>query len=544
MKRELTAQPIKLSTLLEGIADGVIVLPEFQRSFDWSDGNIKSLLATILMDWPAGSLLLMDGKPDFSLRPLEGAPTSRGDIEYVVLDGQQRLTSLFHSFRGQGDKVWILDGMRFEGSFGSATVDDIEEAIRSVDRDEWRLAYPLERQGIEGLVPLMVLKSATDYFEWRDMVVAEVPASDRKLLRVRLTNIYKELLSRVHEYTFPAVVLQAKLEVEAIARIFERINRTGLRLTTFDLMVARTYTPSWNLRDEWDSAITESPVLGGYVDDGLPVLQVLSMLLEEDIRQPAVLSTDVDEVRDNFLGSCQALASAYEWLATVCGVRSPDWVPYNVMPIVVGSLAACRSLDEMSESLERWFWLSIVTQRYDVGSSTQAAADFVALRDGSEPTYPTRHEDAVPVAKAPLLEATRRRMGPFWRGFACAMGQGTVLDPLTGESLVDSSLGVLLPRTSIRPVFPQGGAIPGRSPAHVRVLASFLSGPSSTKRLAGRPAGWAEAKLDDEALKSQLLAPSADLEALLFDSSAFLEDRLERLMDFVTGKVGMTVLTL
>lgn len=543
MRRDLGAHPIQLTTLLNGVADGGVLLPEFQRSFDWTDANVKSLLATVLKGWPAGSLLLMDGAPDFALRPLEGAPPRSGDVEYVVLDGQQRLTSLFHALRGFGDQVWVLDASALGASVRDVSVDELEEAIQPVERGDWESDYPLRRQAEKKLVPLGTLASPTDYFDWRDAAVDEVPAEERRSLRAHLTDTYKALLSRVHDYAFPAVVLQAKLEVEAIARIFERINRTGLRLTTFDLMVARTYTPSWNLRDEWESALVDYPLLGDFMDDGLGALQVVSLLEAEDIRQPAVLQTTPEQVRAQFRDACESLAEGYEWLVTQCGVRRPEWVPYNVMPVVLGALSAIGLLSTNSERLERWFWVSVLSQRYDTGSSTQATTDFAAIRDGAEPSYPNLKDGVLTVAGHPLAESTRRKMGPFWRGFSCAMAQGDAIDPLTGESLVSDDSDLLKDRAVLRSVFPKTGAIPGRSPVHLLVLGNFLSSKPTAKTLAGQPSAWAHSDLDEAALGSQLMPAGDQLESLLLDSSAFIANRLDRLRAFVSDQTGVTVVT-
>ncbi|MCP4307589.1 MAG: DUF262 domain-containing protein, partial [bacterium] len=464
-------------------------------------------------------------------------------VDYVVLDGQQRLTSLFHALRGYGDEAWILDSSELAHPASSSSVDQIEEAVKPIGRSEWDTEYPLIRQGEEMLIPLVTLASPTEYFEWRDAVVEAAPSGGHKPLRVHLTETCKSLLSRVHDYSFPAVILQAGLEIEAIARIFERINRTGLRLTTFDLMVARTYTTKWNLRDEWENALTDLPLLGDFMDDGLAALQVVSLLEQEDIRQPAVLKSTPEQVRAEFRNSCEALAAAYEWLIHRCGVRRPEWIPYNVMPIVIGALAARGLLETRTEELESWFWLSVMSQRFDVGSSTQAAADFKSIRDANSVDYPGMREGTLTVAANPLVDGTRRKMGPFWRGFSCAIGHGPVLDPLTGQSLVNDQVGLLADRTDLRSIFPSSAAVAGRSPVHLLVLGNFLATRSTSKLLAGKPAKWTGAQLHEEGLTSQLLPPSSELDGLLLDSSALIADRLERLRRFVSERAGVTVLT-
>ncbi len=540
MTRDLGAHPIALSRLLDGISEGAVLLPEFQRDFDWTDNNVKSLLATVLMSWPSGSLLLMSGKPDFALRPLEGAPPLGIKVDYVVLDGQQRLTSLFHAFRGSGEAVWVINASRLTGSVSDVTVDDLEETIRPIPRADWDANYSLRRQATDMLVPLGGLASPSDYFEWRDDVVDEAPAQERKELRRRLTSLYKDLLSRVHEYSFPAVVLQSQLPVEAIARIFERINRTGLRLTTFDLMVARTYRPDWNLRDAWHGAKNHEPLLDAFLEDGLQALQVVALTRVKDIRQAAVLKLDVDVVRGEFPQACRALGLAYQWLTDHCGVREAGWVPYNVLPVVVGALI--RELGDINDAaLERWFWLSVLTQRFDVASSTVASSDFAVLKDRREVASASLVEGKLQVSKLALLEATKRTNGAFWRGFACSLAAGRLEDPLSGQSLIDESSGLLVARTGLASVFERGAAVGGRPSYHLRVLGHFIGTASTVREISGSLSRWLDSLLLPEALQSQLLPSSEELRAIKGDPDAFLEWRIARWLSFVTERTGFQV---
>lgn len=542
MKRDLGAHPIQLTRLLDGVTEGAVALPEFQRDYDWNSNDVRSLLATVLMGWPSGSLLLMGGAPDFALRSLEGAPAKSRHIEYVVLDGQQRLTALFHALRGFGDQSWILHTRALPSRLADVTVDDIEEALEPIERADWDLDYPLARQAREGLIPLGTLTSPTDYFDWRDSVVEAESAPGRsRELRVQLTNVYKELLGRVHDYAYPAVVLQPQLEVEAIARIFERINRTGLRLTTFDLMVARTYTPTWNLRDEWEAAVEMWPLLGDFMSDGLMALQIVALRDRRDIRQPAVLKVSPDTVHAEFAAACEGLASALGWLVTSCGVRKAEWLPYGVMPVVLGALAVEAPLVDSSASLRRWFWLSVMTQRYDVASSTQAATDYGALLEGMTPHFASLANGEVTVAAAPLLDATRRKAGAFWRGFLCAVASGDLSDPVTSESLVESESGLLGRRGGTASIFARSGAIPGRSPAHLLVLGLFAGSPGTRRKLSGNIAEWTEAPLSEDALASQLLPNPHELRRLVLNPPELVRARLSLLCDFVSENTGVEV---
>src|SRR5690606_30408401 len=75
-----------------------IELPDFQRGWVWDDDHIRSLLASIARKFPVGAVMLLEtgGEVRFKMRPVEGVQTSAsGDaVEKLILDGQQRLTSL------------------------------------------------------------------------------------------------------------------------------------------------------------------------------------------------------------------------------------------------------------------------------------------------------------------------------------------------------------------------------------------------------------------------------------------------------------------
>ena len=92
-----------LKTLLQSCEHGTLQLPDFQRSWVWEEDRIKSLIASVSRGFPMGALMALDSRADgatvFARRPIEGAPTAAATVnpEQLLLDGQQRMTSLFQS---------------------------------------------------------------------------------------------------------------------------------------------------------------------------------------------------------------------------------------------------------------------------------------------------------------------------------------------------------------------------------------------------------------------------------------------------------------
>src|SRR2546421_3129380 len=91
----------QIQDILRGIREGKTQLPDFQRGWVWDDEHIRSLLASVSMSYPIGAVMVLQtGNPDvrFKPRPVEGVSLAQpAEPERLVLDGQQRLTSLFQA---------------------------------------------------------------------------------------------------------------------------------------------------------------------------------------------------------------------------------------------------------------------------------------------------------------------------------------------------------------------------------------------------------------------------------------------------------------
>lgn len=102
-----TAIPVALKTLLDRVETGKIQLPDFQRGWVWDDYRIRSLLVSISRGFPVGAVMTLDAGGDirFRSRLVEGAAFKDGvqqPVEQYLLDGQQRLTSLYQAMRHAG----------------------------------------------------------------------------------------------------------------------------------------------------------------------------------------------------------------------------------------------------------------------------------------------------------------------------------------------------------------------------------------------------------------------------------------------------------
>jgi hypothetical protein len=157
--------PRSLKDLLREIHNRTTVLPDFQRDFVWEPGATQELIVSIANNYPAGSILrVRDVKRSFAAREFEGAPSlNGGKYTFLVLDGQQRLTSLYQAFYGVGEHRYYLNiKLLLEDA-------DFEDAIFHVRATtKWVVAREnFALQAEELLLPLDVLKDgAGGFLQW------------------------------------------------------------------------------------------------------------------------------------------------------------------------------------------------------------------------------------------------------------------------------------------------------------------------------------------------------------------------------------------
>ena len=138
--------PVSLKELLDNVDSGKIQLPDFQRGWVWDDDRIRGLLASVSRGFPVGAIMTLEAGGEIRLksRMIEGAERKAGNRpDAFLLDGQQRLTSLYqslwhenavdtHDNRGRRIRRWYYIDML--GAMDQTV--DREDAIVSVPEDK------------------------------------------------------------------------------------------------------------------------------------------------------------------------------------------------------------------------------------------------------------------------------------------------------------------------------------------------------------------------------------------------------------------------
>lgn len=378
--------PRALKDLLADVHSRTMALPDFQRDFVWEPGATQELIVSIANNYPAGSILrVRDAKRVFAAREFEGAPPLDGAKHtFLVLDGQQRLTSLYQAFYGVGEHRYFLNIRKLiDGA-------DFEEAIFNVRATtKWAKAredFALQAQ--ELLLPLSVLKGgAGGFLQWILQVTNPKPAEERTQMLDALTRLNDLWIKTIDDYHFPVVTLSDKTEPDALCTIFETLNRTGVKLSVFELLTARFWPQNINLRTLWDKALIDHPVITDFGVDPYYVLQGISLASRKapSCKRSDVLNLAPADITEWWGNVVLGLSTGLKILRDDCKVMLPKWLPYQTMLAPLAAVLARTGSPKTAEAgaqrekLKRWFWCAVFGQAYESAPNSKSAKDVIEI---------------------------------------------------------------------------------------------------------------------------------------------------------------------
>ena len=381
--------PRPMLQLLAELDSGQLALPDFQRTFVWAPDETRELLVSMIRSFPAGNLLfLQGGDATFKARAAEGAPPLTGRPSHLVLDGQQRLTSLYQAIYGVGDSRFFLDlGALLAGA-------DVDQAVKVFSAER---AAPLEKIEAQARTLLMPLTAVRDFgaARWRDDVVPRRDDEDRERVRDLLRAIEYACIDPLVKYAFPVTMLPEATPLEAVCTIFETLNRTGRPLTPFELVSARAFAGGHSLYDLWNSALERHPILGDFDVKPYYLLQCIALRLGVSCKRRFVISLPADDIARGWDSAVTSMAAVLTLLRDECGVLTPKWLPYEPMLIPLATVwneveaTTGPAHGAMRSKLKRWFWCASFTGEYESSSATLAERDAPVLKSwltgGDEP---------------------------------------------------------------------------------------------------------------------------------------------------------------
>jgi len=451
---KIDPEKFPLQDLIKSVLDRAMALPEFQRDFVWKPGQIAELLRTVIRKWPAGSFLLMrlEGQtPPFELKSIEGAPkVETGSTKMVILDGQQRMTSLFQALTNRAEEVYYVEILKV---LEAGDLDD--DHLRFAKKSVFSRNYPtIKKMAEAGVIPVHMIWDDSKFDEWK----AYLPEDS---IRNQMLKLRQEKLPGLRAYDVPAVVLPGDVDFAAVAKIFETLNKTGTRLDTFDLMVARLFPKGFRLRDKWDEAKNKYPRLEAFRAEGIDVLRLIALREHlagstpkvKGVRQSDVLYLPAHVVTSNWEAAVEAFHRAIEFIETNIGAKYEGLVPSWTMalPLADAMWDPGANRAGWKEDLKRWAWITALGNFYAQGANTQAVADAKRLRAWyHDPAKQPESIESFRFDPATLIDV-RRRNESVLRGLLCMLVSLDARDWLQADHRIRDEVAPL----EIHHIFPE-----------------------------------------------------------------------------------------
>lgn len=488
MASTFKTNPVSLEELLKNCHSGAIQLPDFQRGWVWDEDRIKGLIASISQAFPVGALMTLELGSEvadsFARRPVEGAPreAEHGKAEQLLLDGQQRMTSLYHTcLRGEPVKTvtprkrkltrWFYIDMR---AAMDASIDR-EDAIVAVPEDkivrenfarDVKIDLSTEESEYEHL--MFPVWKVFDWDSWQDGFgdywIDRGDADKRKIFR----EFKDKVLQHFKAYQVPVIALGNETTREAVCLVFEKVNTGGKALNAFELLTAMYASQGFRLRDDWHGEDggdgTEQRLQRfGSADGGKGVLarlestdflQAITLLHSKALRLEAVAAGEPEDkwpaVRANRAALLQLPLQAYKdyrgpveegFKQAVKFLRehfiyNERELPYqsqvNVLAAIFAELGKRAENIAVREKLARWYWCGVFGELYGSASESRMARDIMEvpawIEGGSTPTTVTDG-----VMRTDRLHTMRTRLSAAYKGLHALMMKEGAQDFRSGE---------------------------------------------------------------------------------------------------------------
>jgi len=371
----------KYSDLINEIQKGIIKIPKFQREFVWSIDKTAKLLDSILKGYPIGTFILWQTDERINeiknVGNLEIPDTPDGTKVQYVLDGQQRITSLFAAYLGaQIQKT------------GEKKVTDYRNIFVNLDND---------------------------ISENEDQVITAEPTGKKHLSLCDVLNFSyskaKELSDRFSEeeletidaystafktYEFSTAVLR-KEDIDSAIEVFTRINTGGQTLTLFEIMSAKTYDEPqyFDMQIKWDGFIKELKDIKYEGVSSTVILSLLSLVLSrtKECKRKVILALDKQAIIDTRDSAVSALKDSIDYFRTTYRIPVSQLLPYDSLLVPFAYffyLNKEKPKADQRKYMEEFFWRMSLSFRYSSSTESKLAQDIKRIDmilDNKRPDY-------------------------------------------------------------------------------------------------------------------------------------------------------------
>ncbi|RKQ90871.1 hypothetical protein C8N24_0686 [Solirubrobacter pauli] len=409
--------------LVEQAHVGKICLPNFQRDFVWTREEVADLVRSIARGYFIGSLLLLrcdPANPPFAPVAVRGAEPTHTPLrpEHLILDGQQRLSSLLYaltapdrSLKDSSKRRWFFLDLAL-----LADDPDDDEIVFSRTKRDLRDLDKREVQFEQRILPCTALLDTHSFYSWRDGFedwLRERHPDQLEAYRAAggARQTWTDAVGQFQRFEVPLVELPRVDEgqPDAIGRvcaIFEKLNSTGVDLSVYDLLTARLYRSGIRLHDLWDQACHDHQHLlawsGGKADQhkfGVLALRTLALLRGLDPKPRILIDLEPDQFEADWRRAAAAMDRAIELVTHVgqdgFGVFDKKWLPgFGLLPVLAALRAELESHGlgaDARRDLRQWYWCNVFTERYSSAVETKSRRDYAEMtaywfKGGPEPS--------------------------------------------------------------------------------------------------------------------------------------------------------------
>ncbi|KRF55015.1 DUF262 domain-containing protein [Priestia megaterium] len=405
-------QTESISFLIENIDKGHIVLPEFQRDFVWDIGKTYELFDSLVRDIFIGSIIY--GKPSFEItvreidkRPRRGEGSraklrttffSKQEIEHktqinnfrLVLDGQQRVTSIYRALKGK-DEIWLIIKNEEELSedvqnkeFKDRTLEEILYEFKGQE-DEERLsvklsdAYKISKSDdFESEIKVKYFDSLSFLSNYEENELINVFRKFMVTVK-KLNDLYRS--EKLLSYYL------LNMNTEKFALFFERSNSKGVRLNFIDILAAKLYK-GFNLREEIDR-LQNSYHISDFKFNREIIVRTISYIVSKgkEVDKTYILTNLNYNHFNQYWGMvCSYYKKVIDFLFNENYILSQSLMPYENMIIPLITFLHELEGNDFSQMNERqnefisyWYWSSILSQRYSSGTNEVIVHDSTML---------------------------------------------------------------------------------------------------------------------------------------------------------------------
>ncbi len=407
---KITPSNPRIASLLADVERGNLKIPVFQREFIWTDEQIVSLLDSVYRGYPVGSLLMWSTtevlKHERNVGGFSLPETPQDYPVNYVLDGQQRLTTLFGVFNSDKKTADAELADRFNLCY-LPDEDCFVHHLAAGGKDKIHLHTILD-----------TTKLLAEYPKFNDEQRAKI---------AKLTEAFKD-------YEFPIVTIKDRTNKE-VCRIFQRINSSGTPLSSLELLTAWTWSDKFDLRNEISillDALTDKGY--GRIDQPL-LLRMLASLSCGSIDDEDLVDVDPQVLVDQMTNLRNSIMSAVDFLEGQLKIRNIVFLPFPVMmiPIVRFYSLISKPTAEQLVQLKKWFWQTALTQRYKAGTNRLVMEDLAKFEKVASDEAP--FDNSPQSVNDGIFETTWRINSTAAKAALCLMAQMRPRSFLTGSEV-------------------------------------------------------------------------------------------------------------